>query len=707
MGSFSLLAQSIEWNWNGVDRETGEAVSRVVSNRTIRTLVDDRVLDIAIAPFIRSRRVFFKAAGLRPNTKIIPYFDQVDVSTWCRATTFQNVNAGRTEFGNTQNNATTHPDGSSELFTDAGGEVEGSFFIPNTSSIQFRTGAREFTLLDITAYDPDNSTSVATAIYTAEGVLETRQQTIISTRLPPPPAPPPRPRRPRRIDPIAQSFYVSEEYGAFITKVRLFFKTKSDDMPVWVQIRPMVNGHPSDTEIIPGSVKILQPANVAISDDASSPTDFEFDEPLYLAPNTEYCVVVMADTTDYNVFIAKMGEFILNTTTARVAKQPTLGSFFKSQNAMTWDPAQDEDLMFTLYRADFDTATDGVAYLRNDTLPNRLLNSNPISTTLGDSDVYVAHKDHGFSVGDEVTIQGVSEAVGGIPAISLNGVHTITEVDGFGYKHTHTSAATSTNSGGGSAVLANENAMFDVLYPYIQTISPDKTGLLFNGKFHSGKSFAGTETPYLEDATQTALNNRGANYFSNPKVVANSDKEGDLGTETAKMYVTMTTENSYVSPVLDLQRASLSMVNHRIDKQAAAAATGFNVPIDYVAETDPQEGSHMSKHITKPVTLVNDAVGLKILISANRPSVSDFDVYYKTLGENDVISDVNWVLASKEANVPSDENREVYRDYRYLVGGDGGSLDPFTIFQIKIVFKSTNSSKVPTIKDLRVIALGV
>ena len=701
-----LLADAIEWNWNGVDLETGEAVSRVVANRTIRTLVDDRVLDIAIAPFIRSRRVFFKAAGLRPNTKIIPYFDEVNVSDWCRSTAFQNVNAGRTEFGNTQNNATTHPDGSSDLFTDAGGEVSGSFFIPNTSSIQFRTGAREFTLLDITAYDPENSSSVATAIYTAEGVLETRQQTIISTRLPPPPAPPPRRRR-RRIDPIAQSFFVSEEYGVFISKVRIFFKTKSTDMPVWVQIRPMVNGHPSDTSIVPGSVKILQPANVAVSDDATSPTDFEFDEPLYLAPNTEYCVVVMADTVDYNVYIAKMGEFILNTTTARVTKQPTLGSFFKSQNAMTWDPAQDEDLMFTLYRADFDTVTDGIAYLQNDTLPNKLLSSNPISTTSGDSDVYVAHKDHGFSVGDEVTIQGVSEAVGGIPAISLNGVHTITAVDGFGYKHTHTSAATSTSTGGGAAVLANENAMFDTLYPYIQTISPDKTGLLFNGKFHSGKSFAGTETPYLEDATQTALNNRAVNYFTNPKIVANSDKETDLSTSTAKMYVTMTTTNSYVSPVLDLQRASLSMINNRIDKQAAAAATGFNVPIDYVAETDPKEGSHMSKHITKPITLVNDAVGLKILISANRPSVADFDVYYKAVGENDVIQDVNWSLASKEAEVPSDDNRDVFRDYRYLVGGDGGSLDPFTVFQIKIVFKSTNSSKVPVFKDLRVIALGV
>lgn len=702
-----LLADAIEWNWNGVDLETGEAVSRVVSNRTIRTLVDDRILDIAIAPFIRSRRVFFKAAGLRPNTKIIPYFDQVDVSTWCRSTTFQNVNAGRTEFGNTQNNATTHPDGSSDLFTNAGGEVEGSFFIPNTSSIQFRTGAREFTLLDITAYDPDNSSSVATAIYTAEGVLETRQQTIISTRVPPPPAPPPRPRRPRRVDPIAQSFFVSEEFGVFLTKVRLFFKTKSADMPVWIQIRPMVNGHPSDTSIIPGSVKILQPANVSISDDATSPTDFEFDEPLYLAPNAEYCVVVMADTTDYNVYISKMGEFILNTTTARVTKQPTLGSFFKSQNAMTWDPAQDEDLMFTLYRADFDTVTNGIAYLENDDLPNRLLGETSISTLQGDSDVYVSHLNHGFSVGDEVTIQGVDAAIGGIPAISLNGVHTIDAVDGFGYTFRHTSAATSTNSGGGTAVLANENAMFDVLYPYIQTISPDKTGLLFNGKFHSGKSFAGTETPYLEDVTQTALNNRGANYFANPKLVANTDKEGDLATKTAKIYVTMTTENSYVSPVIDLQRASLSMINNRIDKQASSTATGFNVPIDYVAETHPQSGSHMSKHITKPITLVNDAVGLKVLISANRPSVSDFDVYYKTLSENDNILDVNWTLATKEADVPSDENREVFRDYRYLIGGDGGSLDPFTIFQIKIVFKSTNSSKIPVIKDLRVIALGV
>ena len=57
--------------------------------------------------------------------------------------------------------------------------------------------------------------------------------------------------------------------------------------------------------------------------------------------------------------------------------------------------------------------------------------------------------------------------------------------------------------------------------------------------------------------------------------------------------------------------------------------------------------------------------------------------------------------------MPSDEDRSIFRDYRYLIGGQGGALNPFNTFQIKIVFRSTNSSKVATIKDLRVIALGV
>ena len=67
----------------------------------------------------------------------------------------------------------------------------------------------------------------------------------------------------------------------------------------------------------------------------------------------------------------------------------------------------------------------------------------------------------------------------------------------------------------------------------------------------------------------------------------------------------------------------------------------------------------------------------------------------------------NYRLLEKEQLIPSDENRNKYRQYNYLLGGPGGNFPAFTEFQIKIVLTSTNSAKVPVLKDLRAIALSV
>ena len=115
----------------------------------------------------------------------------------------------------------------------------------------------------------------------------------------------------------------------------------------------------------------------------------------------------------------------------------------------------------------------------------------------------------------------------------------------------------------------------------------------------------------------------------------------------------------------------------------------------------------MSKHITKPISLLSDAVGLKVLLSANRPSVADFDLYYKAITEDQLLDNIAWTLATKQSTIASDENRDIFREYTYLIGGDNGTLLPFTTFQLKIVMRSSNSSKVPIIRDLRAIALGV
>ena len=88
----------------------------------------------------------------------------------------------------------------------------------------------------------------------------------------------------------------------------------------------------------------------------SRPTKFEFDAPVYIPGNTEHAFVLLANTQGYNVYVAEIEEFLVGSNTRRVRKQPTLGSFFMSQNSITWTPDQRRDMMFRLRRAEFETS---------------------------------------------------------------------------------------------------------------------------------------------------------------------------------------------------------------------------------------------------------------------------------------------------------------------------------------------------------------
>ena len=65
-------------------------------------------------------------------------------------------------------------------------------------------------------------------------------------------------------NPIAQSFFVDEPTGVYLTKIELYFKTAGAD-PVCLQIRPMVNGVPSTTEIVPQSIVYVNGSNINIA----------------------------------------------------------------------------------------------------------------------------------------------------------------------------------------------------------------------------------------------------------------------------------------------------------------------------------------------------------------------------------------------------------------------------------------------------------
>lgn len=692
----------------------GDFGLRVVNNSTINEVVGDREVSLTAIPFMRPRLIFFRAEGLRGNTQYFPFFDGIKVDDYVNTTvSFTNV-AGQTYTGNQYRGTTVHPSGSTTIVTDANGKVDGSFLLPNNDSLRFRSGEKEFKLLDISVDDQSSATSRATAIFTSRGTLET---TTVTLR---PPEPVPQVNV-NWIDPLAQTFRVSAPSGMFVTKIQTYFKSKDATVPVRLELRPVVNGAPSSDDILPGSVVVLPPSAVqtAVSQTQasalSSPTTFTFDEPIFLEHDEEYAIVLLSDCNSYEAYVGETYEFQLGSTERRIDRQPSLGSLFKSQNGTTWTPDQTKDLAFDLFKAQFTTAG-GTVVFENSVVPDILLSNNPISTDSGSRTISVLAPDHGFIVGDTVSITGFDSAGTGL----LNGIdsagrvndftHTITAVDGFGYQVVLSDSATATGFVGGARVKSSRQILFDTVIPQLDTLVPQDTNITVDAKFTTGRSLAGAETRGTKD---TAFSGNLAigqeNSFSAPRIIGTTAFETaniGSGEKSATIQTTFSTTRADVSPVIDLQRAGMITISNRIDNQVSSGATAgtSNTPIFYVGEDS--DGSSLSKHITKVVNLIEPALGLTILVNARKPNSADFQIWTRVADADENIFEKPWKLGTQINTVSSNELS--FKDYEFVreFVSNSGSNDPtsFMSYQVKIVMTSTNSSTPPLFRDLRVIA---
>ena len=271
------------------------------------------------------------------------------------------------------------------LITDRVGTLIGSFRVPDVSDPKnpvFETGRSTFKLTSDSSNSPVEglATTAGEEIFYSEGSIDTTQEVTLSLRnarvevnsefqetrqladtdsgsvvtdVRPIPPPPP----PAGIDPLAQTFFVEDETGVFITKVDLFFSQKDENLPVIVQLRETTIGTPN-LSILPYSEVEIDSKDINLSNDGTVPTTIEFDAPVYVSGQREYALVILSDSTEYRVWISRLGEADVTTLETEagqklVSKQPILGSLFKSQNASVWTPSQYEDLKFNLYRANF------------------------------------------------------------------------------------------------------------------------------------------------------------------------------------------------------------------------------------------------------------------------------------------------------------------------------------------------------------------
>lgn len=150
---------------------------------TVLTNMGERVVEINFVPFIRSRKIYFKATRLKPNTRVYAFFDGISLANYIREESSFIEYSGATNTANYLNK-TAHPDGATTLISDSVGEIIGSFIIPNTAAVKFKTGQRNFRLTDSVTNDTRHCDTSAECVYFAQGLMNTVENQVVSTRVP-------------------------------------------------------------------------------------------------------------------------------------------------------------------------------------------------------------------------------------------------------------------------------------------------------------------------------------------------------------------------------------------------------------------------------------------------------------------------------------------------------------------------------------------
>ena len=681
--------------------QTRTGIRTAIVPQVVRTSLGDKVLNIAFIPFIRSRTINFTGTRLKPNTRVYAYFDNIDVGSYATPT-------GGSLGGN--------------LVTDANGAVSGTFAIPdptNNSNPRWRTGQRIFRLTSSVTNSTSDVETSAEADYTARGSLETVQNTIVSTREPVTVRQTVNDTRNitrtstrttteviQWIDPIAQTFLIDDTGGVFVTSIECYFQSKDENIPVTMQIREVVNGYPSRT-IVPFGEVVLNPSQVSISDDATTPTKFTFPSPVYLQEKTEYSFCLLSNCNNYNAWVARLGETQVGSDRT-ISENPYAGVFFKSQNGSTWTADQMEDIKFKINRAEFENVT-GTVTLVNDTLSTRTLPNNSLRTTNASGVIRVFHRNHGMhGTSNNVTIAGVAAGTyNGITSAQINGTYTtISNVTLDSYDITTAGTATATGDIGGTTITATQNRLFDVACLNLSTMTVPGTTINYDIRTTSGRSIHGSESEFslLSAANEISVIPGDNIYFTSPQMVASAINETNemSGSKSLFLNLSLSTSSTKLSPVLDVKRISMVAVQNRLNNPTVG-----NTP-NFVSDTASTGTSSAAVYCTRPITLENESTALDVRLTQNVRSSSSVEVYFRITGAEEVrnINDLAWIPfngdGSEDLNVTPAENENVFKEYKYSASG----LNTFTAFQIKIVMKGSISSYPPIIRDLRGIALA-
>lgn len=609
-----------------------------------------------------------------------------------------------------------------ELVTDTRGEVYGEFHIPDPSTgTKFRVGDKVLRLVDSPTGELADSVTNGDAHYFAQGTLNSFSREVTATRTPVLVRSDITDERAFTttvvrtetqttqttdwVDPLAQTILVDQSIyprGLFITSLRLMVETKDPTIPLQVQIRPVVNGFPHASQILPFATAFVDPediievdsstlgaryANTSSTqplDDAALYTEVKFPAPVYLNPGQEYAIVLLANSFKYRVYLSRFGDKIYGTNRL-ISSQPYLGSLFKSQNSTTWTPIQEEDLMFKLMKAKFTSGSEEVVFnlaepptsnvamdlfqvtQQNLVLPGTSIEGRFSSTveSTGEKEPYRL-----FEVGENYEF---NDSAG---RRSLNASNT-----SFQLKLTMRS-----NNGDVSPVIDTERLSVIAVENYVNNLGLSNTDIV--------------------------ITNGGAAY-SNASNVTVTISGGNGSGATGRAIIT----SNVVTGVEILTSGSGYTGTPTVTISGDTTSTSNAVAV-CIGEDSPAGGPGFATYITRKVTLADglDAGDLRVYLDAYKPVEGEILVYYKVLSadDGDTFDSRPYQLMTKIGGVNENSlNPSDYRQYIFAPGANNvasnsvayDTYTDFKYFALKIVLITSNSTKVPRVRNLRGLAM--
>ncbi|CAB4124102.1 hypothetical protein UFOVP49_8 [uncultured Caudovirales phage] len=605
------------------------------------------------------------------------------------------------------------------------GIIAGVFQLPETNTYKFKVGKKIFTIVDSTDEQNTSNQMKSTAEFDASGTISGSDKATPIVAKSPVSVTPNRFTQPRvrSKDPVAQTFYTPDpssdinNYGIFVSSINLFFRSKPDTgntepaLPVTVKIVKTSNGYPTDEIVAITSVscdKINVTDGITTfpnTSDALTYTKFTFSDPVYLLPSQQYAITVQSDSPSYDLWLAELGATVLNDSTnsnRRVSEQPYIGSFFRSQNASTWTPFQNEDLMFVINKAAFSSANP----------PTLVFNAEAPTFNIGIHSMMLHSSDISFGQAN------LSYAFKSTLASSLvtETSNTHIEIDKiFNFSSDLKTSSKSVNRK--RVILAgNANSMFVsvTMGTNNSDISP-----LFNSE-------------RLSLVTEEYIINSGG--ISNNNITITS--KGGLHSNLANISIAISapqlstgvqaTANIIASGLVSGNIVAINIINEGSGYVESPTITitetgiASNAKAVIVSENGKSGGNALARYMTKKIILADgfDAGDLRVYVDTIRPQGTDVIAYYKVLSSSDPdqFDDKLWKRMYLENNIISQDTTTpvelVFRPSETgttLSYAENGITYPlggkFKYFSVKLVMLAADPSVPPIIKNMRAIAL--